>query len=140
MFQKLFSFSKLFWIKAHLLELVLGFVVAHIIFSGQSGLEVFSPSGQILMYVWAFVLFDAIAVTYFPTALAWISPFRELFKNAPEYASSIVMIVLFVVYYALWIVPDKKWSERSLRWVRPVRITWFLISSICAWIVLYQQS
>jgi hypothetical protein len=137
MFEKLFSLPKRYWLMLHVLELVLGFLV-FMYMNLHMGLEVLSWSQMVVSYVSSFVFFAAVSIAVFPISVSMIHSFNEIFEYISEYLAISVVVIPFIVYYVLWLVPDKKWNGKQFYWVSQVRVVWFLISSVAAWIVLFQ--
>lgn len=137
MFEKLFSYPKRYWVMLHVLELVLGFLVL-IGLNPHIGIEVLPWSQMIVSYISTFVFFVAISVATFPISAVMVHSLGEIFERLSEYASILLLVLPFFIYYALWLIPDSKWSEKQKYWVVRLRIFWFLISSIAAWVAVFQ--
>lgn len=137
MFENLFSFPKRYWIMAHFFEVVLGFLVFLFMYP-HGGMEVLPLWQVFVSYISTFLFFVAFSIAVFPVSLSMIHGIDSLFVQVSDYISPLLVWVPFFVYYILWLVPDKKWNERQLFWISRVRVVWFLISSVAAWIVLFQ--
>ena len=121
----------------HVLQLVLGFLILFGI-NPHAGLSVLPWSQVVISFVSTFVFFAAFSIATFPISAAMIHSVGEVFERLPEYLSVVLVVSLFVIYYALWLIPDSRWSEKKKYWVVRVRVVWFVLATLAAWIVVFQ--
>lgn len=130
-FTKLLSLVKRYWIPLHGITILL--IAVYVRDLGVSW-------GS---YFWKDVLMVSLTVSVlFPLGfLSWVFLsllFVGILDTSVWWDRLFVMCVFVcaVTYYALWIIPDTKWSQRTARRVATLRLVWFMINivlSVLAW-------